>query len=167
MPERLFFVTSREEKAQETREILAVPFQVITTELVEIQSMDLEEIARYKAIAAFSFVHKSFSGNIGVFVDDVGLYIDDLYGFPGPFFKYLTDDNNERLLNIMHGRPNRGASLQAAIGYYDGRCSQTFLGEVRGTISEKPRGKNGWGLDPIFIPHLCPNGHTPKKYPFS
>jgi non-canonical purine NTP pyrophosphatase (RdgB/HAM1 family) len=47
---------------------------------------------------------------------------------------------------------NRSATAICCFAVYDGKEMQIARGEVKGTISEKVRGKNGFGWDVIFIP---------------
>ena len=74
----LFFATSNENKFQEAERILAnlgVKINLFKTTLEEIQSNDLNYIAKKKAINAFKFVQKP------VIIEDDGLFIDSLNGF--------------------------------------------------------------------------------------
>ena len=77
--EKLYFVTSNEEKAEEARMILEMPVEIRKADLVEIQSLDLKEIVKDKARQAFEIVGES------VIVDDVGFFLEAWNGFPGPF----------------------------------------------------------------------------------
>ena len=152
--EQLYFVTSNEGKIKEAEMILGIPIKPMRADLEEIQSLDLEEIVKAKAIKAFELVQKP------LFVDDVGLYIEAWNGFPGPFVKYLRDAvGNEGLLKMMKNETNRKIIAKAAIGFHNGKEVITFMGEVKGTLAVEPRGQGGWGWDPIFIP-----SHTDKTY---
>ncbi|MGH9923039.1 MAG: RdgB/HAM1 family non-canonical purine NTP pyrophosphatase, partial [Nitrososphaerales archaeon] len=117
-------------------------------ELIETQSDDLGMIASAKARDAWKALHNS------VIVEDDGLFIDALEGFPGPYsaFVYRTIDN-EGILKLMRGVANRKATFMSVIAY----CNRNFTplifkGAVKGKISKKQRGRS-WGYDPIFIPN--------------
>lgn len=145
--EQLYFVTSNKGKIKEAEMILGIPINPMNADLEEIQSLDLEEIVKAKAIKAFELVHKP------LFVDDVGLYIEVWNGFPGPFIKYLCEAvGSKGLLRMMKDETNRQLVAKAMIGFHDGKEVFTFMGEVEGTLATKPRGEGGWGWDPVFIP---------------
>jgi len=52
----------------------------------------------------------------------------------------------------MEGAANRGACFRTGLAYADGSGVRTFVGEACGTIAEAPRGFNGFGYDPVFMP---------------
>jgi XTP/dITP diphosphohydrolase len=93
--------------------------------------------------------------------DDSGLTADALNGMPGIFSARWAgrhgDDvaNLELLLGQLADVPDerRGAAFVCAAAYAlpDGR-SEVVLGEMRGTIIRAPRGTNGFGYDPVFVP---------------
>lgn len=143
----LYFVTSNEGKIKEAKMILGIPIHSIQAELEEIQSLDLEEIVKAKALKAFELVKKP------LFVDDVGLYIEAWNGFPGPFIKYFCETIGIKgLLKMMKDENNRQLTAKAAIGFHNGKEVITFIGEVKGMLATEARGQSGWGWDPIFIP---------------
>lgn len=151
---RLCFVTGNEGKIKEAQDILGFPIDVEKLNLDEIQSLNLEEIVTHKALQAFEKIKRP------LIVDDVGLYVDAWNGFPGPFIKFLgIAGGNELLVKLMSTDKNRKVIAKAAIGYHDGYQVKTFVGEVKGMITETPRGEGGWGWDPAFIPE-----HGTKTY---
>jgi len=124
--EKLYFVTSNQGKAKEAGMILEMPIEIRKADLIEIQSLDLEEIVRDKARQAFEIVGEP------VIVDDVGLYLDSWNGFPGPFVKYISDAvGEEGILKMLKGEENRNVTATAAIGFHDGKEIHTFVGEVK------------------------------------
>lgn len=145
---KLHFVTSNKGKVEEAKMILDIPVEVTALHLPEIQSLDMEEIVKEKALHAYQMIKQP------LFVDDAGLFINAWNGFPGPFVKFLAQaGGNDLLLRMMRKESNRNAVLRAAIGYHDGVTTHTFVGEVAGTIATIPKGEKGWGFDPIFIPN--------------
>jgi len=152
--ESLYFVTSNEGKIKEAEMILGIPIIATKADVEEIQSLDLEEIAKAKAERAFELIHKP------LFVDDVGLYVEAWNGFPGPFIKYLRESvGNDGILRMMKDETNRHLIAKAVIGFHNGKEILTFTGEVQGILATEPKGERGWGWDPIFIP-----AHTDKTY---
>jgi XTP/dITP diphosphohydrolase len=114
--------------------------------LVELQSNSLEEIATEKARSAFSLVGKP------VIVEDDGLFIDALNGFPGQYSSFVFQTiGNEGVLKLLAGSVERSATFRSLVAYFDGKTASVFDGKVEGRIAEELR-KGGWGYDPIFIP---------------
>ena len=77
----LFFASSNEHKFQEAERILAnlgMQINLFKTTLEEIQSNNLNDIAEKKAINAYDLIQKP------VIIEDDGLFINSLDGFPGP-----------------------------------------------------------------------------------
>ncbi|HUR14930.1 MAG TPA: RdgB/HAM1 family non-canonical purine NTP pyrophosphatase [Mycobacteriales bacterium] len=93
--------------------------------------------------------------------DDSGLAVDALNGMPGIFSARWAgmhgDDvaNLELLLGQLADVPDerRTAAFVCAAAYAlpDGRCD-VVLGDMRGTLIREPRGTNGFGYDPVFVP---------------
>lgn len=146
MKGELHFVTSNAGKAEEAKAILGISVKIVSLDIPEIQSFDLEEIVRQKAAKAFELVGQP------LFVEDTGLFVDAWNGFPGPFVKYLKDVvGNEGMLKMLEMESNRKATAKAALAFYDGRELRVFLGEIEGKIVRKARGQS-WGWDPLFVP---------------
>jgi XTP/dITP diphosphohydrolase len=95
--------------------------------------------------------------------DDSGLEVDALGGAPGVYSARYAPDatsgndprNYERLLKGLKNIPphERGAQFVCclALAYPDGR-TKIFFGYARGRIGSEPRGKKGFGYDPVFFP---------------
>ena len=144
----VLFVSSNEEKYNEAKKILAefgIELGFFQTELVEIQHDSLSEIASQKALDAYDKCKKP------VIVEDDGLFIDSLSGFPGPFSSYIFKTiGNNGILKLI--KDNRGAEFVAIIAFCDSSNEPIlFESKVVGTISKNIQGI-GWGYDPIFIP---------------
>ncbi len=148
---KLYFVTSNENKFKEASKILSnydIHVYLKKLELVEKQSDDPGLIASAKATEARKMLRND------VIVEDDGLFIDALEGFPGSYsaFVYRTI-GNEGVLRLMKGVTNRNATFLSVIAY----CSRDFApiifkGARKGKISKNQRGRS-WGYDPIFIPN--------------
>jgi len=83
-------------------------------------------------------------------VDDAGLFIDAVGGFPGPYSAYVEDTLGvERVWQLAEREENRRAHFRCVVAYYDGENAETFSGSVPGTLVA-PRGDGGFGYDPIF-----------------
>ena len=146
----LFFVSSNTHKFEEVKRILSktgleINFSKVTLE--EIQSDSLGEIAKRKAIDAFSRVQKP------LIIEDDGLFIDSLNGFPGPYSSYVYDTiGNKGLIRLLENNESRNAKFVAIIAYCNGIDDvKLFESSISGKISLSIE-DGGWGYDPIFIP---------------
>ena len=141
------FVSSNGHKFGEARRILGrmgIAISHHRASLPEVQSDSLEEIALAKAASARGLVGGA------VLVEDDGLFIDSLRGFPGPYSSYVFDTiGNAGILELVRG--DRAASFRSVFAYADGSRTAAFKGEVRGRIADAIRG-SGWGYDPVFVP---------------
>lgn len=85
------------------------------------------------------------------FLEDTGLYIDALNGFPGPYSSYVIRKIGlSGILSLLTGQ--RGAEFKTVITLDSGSEYLQFTGILRGSISMEPRGSSGFGYDPIFVP---------------
>lgn len=142
----LRFVTTNPGKVREAREYLGGVREIeqFEYEYAEIQSEDLSPIAAHGAREAFD------AAGSPVFVEDSGLFITDLGGFPGPYSSYVYGTlGNDRLWRLVSAEENHRAVFRSVIAYYDGETGETFEGAVPGRIVA-PRGEGGFGYDPVF-----------------
>ncbi|MHA1238198.1 MAG: XTP/dITP diphosphatase [Candidatus Odinarchaeia archaeon] len=147
---KLFFATGNKNKVKEAQEILKqFGFEVehLPIERVELQSDNLEEIASYSALEIANKVNKT------VFVEDTGLFIEYLKGFPGPYSSYVYKTiGNEGILKLLRDVENRKAYFESVIAFCKPREKPVCVSaRVYGRISKEIRGEL-WGYDPIFIP---------------
>ena len=146
----LFFVSSNNHKFTEAQRILSnlgLEISLFKTTLEEIQSNSLGEIAKRKALDAYSKVQKP------VIIEDDGLFIDSLDGFPGPYSSYVYDTiGNKGIMSLLEKIELRTAQFVAIIAYCNGVDDvQLFESSIPGKISLSIE-EGGWGYDPIFIP---------------
>ena len=147
----LWFVTQNAHKYQEARRTLdpfGIEIRMLASPKTEIQSTNLGEVAKFAAEEAAKKHDRR------VLVEDSGLFVRVLNGFPGPFSSYVHNTIGiEGLLHLMSRQTRREAYFQASLALASPRdSSQEFSGKVNGTISHKSVGTNGFGFDPIFIP---------------
>ena len=144
----VFFASSNVHKYEEAEKILSefgIKLDFYQTNLVEIQDDSLSKIALQKALDAYRKCKEP------VIVEDDGLFIDSLSGFPGQFSSYVFKTiGNNGILKLVED--NRGAKFRAVIAYCDSnKKPKLFEYSISGKISKNLQGK-GWGYDPIFIP---------------
>ena len=147
----VWFMTENPDKFREARSILdgqGIRIRQLKRAKVEIQDSSLEKIARH-AIKTASV------NDLGLLlVEDSGLFIDALRGFPGPFSSYVYKTIGlNGILGLMHGQRKRNAYFQTSIAVASAKVPpRVFTGIVRGSVSREIRGTAGFGYDPIFIP---------------
>lgn len=124
--------------------------------LPEETGVTYEENAALKACAA-----AVASGRLAL-ADDSGLEVAALGGQPGVYSarfgnRQSDQERNLYLLEKLRGQTDRRAKFVSVIilASPEGQL-ETYRGELSGQILEGPRGENGFGYDPLFLP----DGHT-------
>ncbi len=145
-------------KFHEARAVLrefGISIAMLNLDTTEIQADDIDAIAKTSAMEA-----ARISG-MPIFVEDAGLFIDALRGFPGPYSSYVYRTLGTRgILKLMKNESQRGAHFSSAVAFSDlGKVSSVkcFIGKVEGKIALKEQGKMGFGFDPIFAPSAEPD----------
>ena len=146
---KVVFVTGNKGKFGEAKEILAAKdIEVIQNDngYPELQEDELEPIAAYGAKWAAEEL------KMPVMVDDSGLFIEALNGFPGPYSAFVEENlGNQKVLKLMEDETNRKAVFKSVIGYCEPDSEAVvFTGTVEGQIAYEERGTGGFGYDPIF-----------------
>ena len=155
---KIFFVTGNPNKVNELKEMLSgdkgITVEQINYDYTEIQADELEDIASYGAKISSAYIKKA------IIVEDSGLFIDALGGFPGPYSAYVFKKvGNEGILKLMADERNRQATFKSVIAFHNPDSKKEpilFSGSVDGEISDWIRGNHGFGYDPIF----CVNEKT-------
>ena len=146
-----YFVTSNIHKFLEARNVLS-EYKLATAKLrveaVEIQDDSLENIAKYSANDAVK------NCGLPIFVEDAGLFVEALGGFPGPYSKYVFSTVGVKgVLKLMEGVENRDAYFLSVVAFGSPTEQPTcFVGKVKGKLSLDMQGTSGFGYDPIFVP---------------
>lgn len=161
----LVIATKNAGKAREYGQLFA-PFGIEVKTLADFPAFKInengqtfEQNALIKARTAVDHL------GLPVIADDSGLVVDALDGAPGVHSARYAGDhddaaNNAKLLRALTGVPavNRTAHFHTTIVALkpDGAKLVTE-GRVDGTIRQQPRGDNGFGYDPLFIPREYPD----------
>ena len=150
----LIFVTTNRHKVQEIRALAEskhVTIEQLDYDYPEVQHAEIEEVAKESAlyIRAKAVIKKPF------FLEDSGLFIHALNGFPGPFSAYVFNTiGNEGILRLMADKKGeaRGATFKTVVAFCESAKDTPilFVGTAEGRIAEKVRGEGGFGYDPIF-----------------
>jgi XTP/dITP diphosphohydrolase len=139
-------VTSNRNKADEIASFFdgTPPVVHAALECPEYRSDDVGEIARQKAIYAYSHLRRP------LIVDDTSFSVCSLQGFPGTYAAYVQQTiGNAGILRLLSGIEDRRAYFETAVGFSANGEVWVFRGRVDGRIVE-PRGERGFGYDPIF-----------------
>ncbi len=162
---KLLLATNNQAKVREYRsllqnvslELVTLAEQGITTKVSEVGE-SLEENARLKATALAA------ESKLLTLADDSGLEVDALGGEPGPLSaRYAGEGASDRdRINYLLARlksvpwPERSARFRCVIAVVTpGGVVELCSGECGGIITFEPRGKEGFGYDPVFyLPEL-------------
>ena len=158
--QRIVYVTSSKFKCEENRlfvkyctmddgcpvaelfefDIRAVPIQ-------EILNVDIKVMVSAEVVSAYSQL------KVPCIVEHAGLVFSDYsdQSYPGGLTKPMWDTLGERFVEETRSAGRR-AVARAVIAYCDGLSVRTFVGETRGTISDRPRGEREFYWDTVFVP---------------
>lgn len=139
-------VTGNPGKLAEARRLVGPGLEAVAIELPEIQSLDLEEILRAKGEEAWRRLGRP------LVVEDTGLALAALQGFPGPLVKWMLQAAGAAgiaRVGLALGEPRVAA--HCGILYRDAGRTLIVHGVTHGTLVP-PRGYGGFGWDPIFLP---------------
>ena len=153
----IYFITGNKGKLKEAKSMLSkINVNVIQNNLgyPEIQADSLEDVASFGA----KYIQKKIDSTF--ILEDAGLFIENLNGFPGVYSAYVfyTIGCNG-ILKLLDGVDIdiRIARFKSVLTYVEPDKKPRFLsGECHGKISTLEKGNQGFGYDPIFIP----NGKT-------
>lgn len=158
MTNKFIFATINKNKVEEVLEISGGKYSIIspsdfgyTEELPETQNT-LEGNALQKA----RFIYDKFA--INCFADDTGLEVDSLNGEPGVYSARYAgegkspEENIKKLLSKLADAPDTRARFRTVVVLVLENEEYFFEGKIEGELIETPRGNNGFGYDPIFIP---------------
>lgn len=145
------FITRNRHKFEEVSNILSkhgIKISWLPLKVREIQSNNMEDIIISKVYNVRDLVDPPFV------VEDTGLYIEALNGFPGSYASFILDALGlDKILHLMENEKNRNAYFRTLGALMiDEHVFKIFKGTLIGKIAYKRRGNKGFGYDPIFIP---------------
>lgn len=156
--QKLIFASNNRHKTEEIRSLLQGRFTIIPLAEAGIDIdipepyHTLEENAREKATTIYNLTGTSCFG------EDTGLETNALNGEPGvKSARYAGDGrdpaaNTEKLLRALADKTDRKARFRTVISLILDGIPYQFEGICEGHIAEEPRGDQGFGYDPVFIP---------------
>lgn len=148
---KITYITSNDLKYQIAREICqntSIDLSRRKIELYEIQSMDLEQIAKHTAKEA------SQKCNGMLAVTDAGFFIEALKGFPGPFVKYVNQYfAAEDIIRLMNKVDNRKIVVKECMILIDAKgIIHKYVTDFQGRVSKKLNENEGTTFENIYIP---------------
>jgi XTP/dITP diphosphohydrolase len=148
---RVYFATSNRHKLEEASLVLkklGIIVEPLEGKGTEIQADDLSQIARNAALSASVRFKKP------LIVEDAGLFISSLGGFPGPYSAYVFRKIGiEGVLRLLKNNTNRPANFKSSVAYCEpGGSARVFEASLGGRVVQSACGENGFGFDPIFAP---------------
>jgi XTP/dITP diphosphohydrolase len=159
----VYLATRNEHKLAEVRRILT-PFRLTVAALPRSLELPPEDGETFSANATVKARFASQELSRPVIADDSGIEAAALAGRPGVRSARFagedaTDEENRR--KLMAEAPV-GSELRyvCAIAYVDGVNERVFFGDCRGRLAPAPRGENGFGYDPVFLPDDEPDQRT-------
>lgn len=154
----IVFATHNRHKSEEACQILGPRWTLRNLHDLG-QTEEIPETAdtlQGNALQKAQFVYDKF--HLSCFADDTGLEVEALNGAPGVYSaRYAGEhcsfaDNVNKLLHEMQGKTNRRACFKTVVALILDGEAHFFEGRVDGTIIESPRGGEGFGYDPVFVP---------------
>jgi non-canonical purine NTP pyrophosphatase (RdgB/HAM1 family) len=145
---KIYFATTNEGKINEAKALLDIEVEGVGLPIDEIQSLDTKEVAIKKAKAYWEKL------KMPILVEDVSLTFEALSGLPGTYINDFSKSlGNQGLIELLQSKSNRSAEAITTLVFIDeAGVENVFQGIVKGEISTTPKGENGFGWDPIFIP---------------
>ena len=164
MGKKIWFLTGNLGKVKEAEQHLhklgyEVEQLIIDEDILEPQSDDLYSVAQAKITQALPHLPNKEDM---LLVEDAGLFIQHLNGFPGVYSAYALKtigcNGVLKLLShlesqdpVMNGQL-RGAEFQAVAALWNGKEIIFGNGKCPGWIAQEINGEDGFGFDPIFVP---------------
>ena len=152
----IIFYTTNKNKVREIKELAVTEAKNLTIkhheyDYPELQLDEIESVAEESA----KYIREKKAIKKPFFIEDSGLLIHALNGFPGPFSAFVFDKiGNEGILKLMTDKrgEERKATFKTVVAFCESvnTAPRLFVGTAEGKITEKERGAGGFGYDPIF-----------------
>lgn len=175
---KVVVASHNEGKVREIRSLLA-PFGVETVSAAELGlAVPDETETTFEGNAAIKAHAAARASGLPALADDSGLAIDALDGAPGVQTADWAETPGGRDFLVAMTRAWESVAASGARPPYTARfvaClvlawpdghAETFLGSAQGSLTWPPRGENGFGYDPMFVPDADPAGRTFGEMPY-
>jgi non-canonical purine NTP pyrophosphatase (RdgB/HAM1 family) len=140
-------VSGNRGKIAEARRLAGPDLEAVELDLPEIQSLDLLEVLEAKGEEAWRRLGRP------LVVEEAGLGLAALNGFPGPLVRWMLEAVGAAgLAQTAAALGDPRATARCALLYRDASRTLVAEGITEGTLVLPPRGDNGFGWDPVFLP---------------
>jgi len=155
---RICLASNNPHKIKEINSLIPSGISILSLEDIGC-SEDLEETQETiegNSLQKAQYVYDNF--NIACIADDTGLEVEALNGAPGVYSaRYAgpernSQNNTKLLLENLMDQENRSARFKTVITFIQNEKVIQFEGIVNGSIISAPRGDQGFGYDPVFLP---------------
>ena len=155
---QLVFATNNAHKIAEIQSAVGEQLQIITLAQagIDIDIPEPHDTLEANASEKSRTIHSITGKN--TFSEDTGLEVDALNGEPGvKSARYAGDhkdfsQNIQKLLNNLQDKPNRHARFRTVVSLIWNNKEYLFEGRAEGHIIDTPKGTEGFGYDPVFVP---------------
>jgi XTP/dITP diphosphohydrolase len=155
---KLVFASNNKNKIAEIQHQVGSQFEIVSLENIGcfVDIPETAETIEGNAILKANYVTKNFE--LPCFADDTGLEIEVLNNEPGVYSaRYAgeqknAEDNMNLVLLKLAFETNRKAQFKTSIALNINNQQYIFEGVVKGEITLKKSGNQGFGYDPIFQP---------------
>lgn len=155
---KIIFATNNKHKLKEVQAVLGDGYRLVTPSELGITEEIQEDRPTIEGNASQKSHYLYERTGADCFADDTGLEVEALGGEPGVrSARYAgpghdSERNMELLLRNMEGITDRRARFRTVISLILDGEEHLFEGIVEGVLLTVPRGTNGFGYDPIFVP---------------
>src|ERR1041385_5320259 len=166
---KVVYVTSSEHKRRENELLVAnckvdgalvrelFVFDIRSVQIKEILEVDIALMVRQEAIQAYKQIKEP------CIVEHAGLVFEGYSSYPGGLTKPMWNVLGTNFISETQASGRR-ALARAVVAYCDGQRVMTFVGETKGTISDRPRGTRQFYWDTIFMPDSTDSRVVGKTY---
>ncbi len=155
----IYFFTGNKKKFEEVKKIVENrtngkwEVKQIKYSFLEVQAESLKDVALKKCLDSVFYMRKKYLDGLCM-IDDSGLFIDALKGFPGVYSSYIMNCiGQEGILKLLENEKNRKAHFQCIIAIGNSLTGEIklFEGICKGKIGFRITSYD-FGFDGIFIP---------------
>jgi XTP/dITP diphosphohydrolase len=156
---QLVFASNNKNKIKEIQQILPQSITILSLEDIGCHEEIPETSTTIEGNAILKANYVTEKYGYDCFADDTGLEVEALNGEPGVYSaRYAgeqrsSEDNLNKLLNVLTGENNRKAHFKTVIALNSKGKQHLFTGIAAGKITLHKSGKEGFGYDPIFQPN--------------
>lgn len=155
---KLVFASSNSHKINEIKKLLPENIELLGLNDIECfdEIPETAETIEGNAILKADYITQKYGYNC--FADDSGIEINALGGKPGVYSARYAgeprDDNKniDKVLAELENQSDRRANFKTVICLNLNGHQYLFTGIIDGNITQEPKGSNGFGYDPIFVP---------------